>query len=103
PESAGTVRAWRALFAYPYADRTPEHFREAVRRKHETIARKGDAYPAWVLDRMGVEVMLANRVTMGRGIAPPRFLWVPYADALMFPLSNTTLIARAPDYKNIFA
>ena len=37
---------------------------------------------------MGVETMLANRVEMGTSIQPPRFRWVPYADALIFPLDN---------------
>ena len=53
-------------------------------------------YPAWVLDQMGVEVMLANRVEMGPSIQPPRFRWVPYADALLFPLDNSRLAAREP-------
>src|SRR4051812_48849915 len=64
---------------------------------------KGDQYPAWVLDQMGVEVMLANRVAMGTSIAPPRFRWVPYIDALMFPLDNGPLAARNPDRKAFFA
>ena len=63
---------------------------------------KGTAYPAWVLDQMGVEVMLANRVAMGAGIEPPRFRWVPYADALIFPLDNSGLAARNPDRKAFF-
>jgi predicted TIM-barrel fold metal-dependent hydrolase len=67
------------------------------------MAREGDGYPAWVLDRMGVEVMLANRVQMGRGIQPPRFRWVPYADALLFPLSNSQLAAVNSDRKAFFA
>jgi hypothetical protein len=41
------------------------------------IAQKRDGYPNWVLDQIGIETMLANRVTMGPGLAPPRFLWVP--------------------------
>src|SRR5206468_1137805 len=72
-------------------------------RKPQVIAEKGDQYPAWVLDQMGVEVMLANRVAMGRGIAPPRFRWAPYADALMFPLDNAALAQRNPDRKAFFA
>src|SRR5208282_4783620 len=51
----------------------------------------------------GVEVMLANRVRMGRGIQAPRFRWVPYADALLFPLDNTQLAARNSDRKAFFA
>ncbi len=63
---------------------------------------KGDAYPAFVLDRLGIETMLANRVSMGRGLATPRFLWVPFADALMYPLNNSNLATKNPDYKAFY-
>jgi predicted TIM-barrel fold metal-dependent hydrolase len=71
--------------------------------KARVIREKGDAYPSWVLDQIGVEVMLANRVAMGNGIQPPRFRWVPYADALLFPLDNSGLAARNSDRKAFFA
>ena len=48
----------------------------------------GAGYPAWVLDKIGIETMFANRVAMGAGIEPPHFRWVPFDDALMLPLSN---------------
>ncbi|HXB73882.1 MAG TPA: amidohydrolase family protein [Candidatus Acidoferrales bacterium] len=64
---------------------------------------KGEQYTAWVLDQMGVEVMLANRVAMGTSIQPPRFRWVPYADALLFPLDNSSLAAKNSDRKSFFA
>jgi predicted TIM-barrel fold metal-dependent hydrolase len=64
---------------------------------------RGDRYPAWVLDQMGVETMLANRVAMGTSVQPPRFRWVPYADALIFPLDNAHLAAKNSDRKAFFA
>jgi predicted TIM-barrel fold metal-dependent hydrolase len=70
--------------------------------KQKVIAEKGEQYPTWVLDQLGVEVMLANRVEMGPSIQPPRFRWVPYADALMFPLDNRKLAQRTPDRKLFF-
>ena len=76
---------------------------QALSGKQQAMRDKGEQYPAWVLDRMGVDVMLANRVEMGPGIQPPRFLWVPYADALIFPLDNTRLAAANPDRKAFFA
>jgi uncharacterized protein len=72
-------------------------------RKAAVQREKQDGYPNWVLDQMGVETMLANRVAMGPGIEPPRFRWVPYADALIFPLDNSGLSARNPDRKAFFA
>jgi uncharacterized protein len=65
------------------------------------IRQKGEGYPNWVLDQLGIETMLANRISLGPGIAPPRFLWVPYEDALLFPLDNRSL-ATNPDRKAFF-
>jgi predicted TIM-barrel fold metal-dependent hydrolase len=62
---------------------------------------KREGYPNWVLDQLGIETMLANRVALGPGIAPPRFLWVPFEDALLFPLDNRVL-AINPDRKAFF-
>src|SRR2546423_15684148 len=46
--------------------------------------------------------MIANRVQMGRGIQPPRFVWAPYGDALMFPLNNAKLAEQNSDRKAFF-
>src|ERR1039457_802945 len=62
----------------PGAFKTPFTAQSKASAKRE----RGDRYPAWVLDQMGVEIMLANRVGMGPTVEPPRFRWVPYADAL---------------------
>jgi len=71
--------------------------------KADVKAREGHNYPAWVLDHIGIEVMLANRVAMGEGIVPPRFRWVSYVDALLFPLDNTALASVNSDRKTFFA
>ena len=89
PGAPGTLEARRTLFGQLGKPRVTQQ--------------KGDGYPAWVLDQMGVDVMLANRVQMGRGIEPPRFRWVPYVDALLFPLNNSKLAARNSDRRAFFA
>jgi predicted TIM-barrel fold metal-dependent hydrolase len=40
---------------------------------------------------------------MGTSVQPPRFRWVPYADALIFPLDNSQLAAQNSDRKAFFA
>src|ERR1035438_10160630 len=45
--------------------------------------------------------MISNRVAMGPGLPSPRFLWVPFADALMYPLNNDALIHNS-DQKAFF-
>ena len=77
--------------------------RDGKAGRQRTIEQKREQYPAWVLDRLGIETMLANRVTMGPDMQPPRFRWVPYADALLFPLDNSQLAAQNPDRKAFFA
>ncbi len=69
----------------------------------DVMAQQRAQYPAWVLDQMGIEIMLANRVEMGPGMQPPRFRWVGYVDALLFPLHNAALAARNPDRAAFFA
>jgi hypothetical protein len=71
--------------------------------KQRRIEEMGDRYPAWVLDQMGVDIMLANRVEMGKSVESPRFRWVAYADALMYPLPTAGLALRNSDRKAFFA
>ena len=57
---------------------------------------------AGVLDAAGIEIMLANRISMGTGLDPARFKWVPFADPLMYPLNNEAM-SKNPDRKPAFA
>lgn len=61
----------------------------------------GANYAATVLDRAGIDRMLANRVSMGPGLPPERFLWVGYIDALMYPFPTASLAVN-PDRKAFF-
>jgi len=97
------IQAWRELFDYRYDDRAPEHIKELQERKKRLMKEKGEGYANWVLDQVGIDIMFANRVAMGKGIAPPRFLWVPFEDALMYPLNNSGLAAKNSDYKTFYA
>ena len=62
----------------------------------------GQDYATRVLDQLNIETMLANRVTAGPGLPPPRFLWVAFADALMYPLPTDELVQN-PDQKQFFS
>lgn len=92
------LKAWQKLYGYKYNDRDAAHVRELLETKQRIAREQGDNYPAWVLDRLNIEYMLANRVAMGRGLNPPRFWWVPFDDALLFPLNNQSM-ADTPDRK----
>jgi hypothetical protein len=82
------IEAWRALYAYPHRDITPEHTREAFAAKQRVAREKGDVYPSWALDQAGIEFALINASELGRGQTAPRFRWVPYADGFLFPFPS---------------
>ena len=93
------IKAWKAMFGYKYDDFKPEHVQELLAAKEEAKKVEGEDYPNWVLDHLGIEMELANRVALGPGLKPPRFLWVPFDDTLLFPLNNSSLAAQSPDRK----
>ncbi len=104
PDNAKLAPAWAALWGFrgtlPLDAAGMERLRAARAR---VKAREGLRYDEWVLDQAGIGTMLANRVAMGPGVAPPRFRWVPYVDALLFPLNNAGLGAATPDRAQFFA
>jgi predicted TIM-barrel fold metal-dependent hydrolase len=95
PEYAG---AWREFWGYRHDDMSEAHAREVTEARRRATRERGDAYPAWVLDKLNIEVMFANRVAMGRGLTPERFRWVSFVDALILPLSSAAVRKIHPDY-----
>jgi hypothetical protein len=97
------IKAWQTMFGYKYSDMAPDHVKELLAAKAQVKQREGENYPNWVLDQLGIETELANRVALGRGHQPPHFRWVPFDDILLFPLNNSSLEAQSPDRKIFFA
>lgn len=98
PDNPEYIGAWREFWGYRHEDMSEAHAREVSEARRRLARERGDAYPAWVLDRLNIEVMFANRVVMGRGLVPGRFRWVSFVDALMLPLSSERVRAQNPDY-----
>lgn len=104
PDWPSLAEAWKALYGFrgaPPLDAAGQKALEAARARVK--AREGTGYSAWVLAQAGIGTMLANRVALGTGVTPPHFGWVPYVDALLFPLDNSGLAAATPDRGLFFA
>jgi uncharacterized protein len=92
------VAAAKALFAYPYADFSPEHAKWLVDKKTELRKQlPGPAYFDSILDKLNVETSVANRAMMADYLDPKRFVWVFFADSFMWPFNNERETARNPD------
>jgi uncharacterized protein len=96
-----TQLAWRALYGVE-----PATADEADKQHPQMLAKlqkeHGPEYFDWLLQKAGVERVLANRVTMTPALHAPHFLWVPYDDALLFPLNNDALKEANPDRRALF-
>jgi len=98
PDNPALGEAWKALWRFPDAPPlSPDALKRLAASRDKIRSQHGDKYDLWVLDQAHIATMLGNRVAMGPGVAPPRFRWVPYIDALVFPLDNAGLAAANPD------
>ena len=91
------VAAAKALFAYPYEDFKPEHAKWLVDKKKAAEAAVGTAYWDSILDKMNIEICLANRVALAPYLDPKRFHWVFFVDSFLFPFDNRDQIAKNRD------
>jgi predicted TIM-barrel fold metal-dependent hydrolase len=98
PTNPEFIRAWHDLYGYAYKDMSEAHVAELLKTKQRLMREQGDKFPAWVLGQLNIETMFANRVAMGRGLTPPRFRWVAFDDALIFPLNNNAAKRFNRDY-----
>jgi predicted TIM-barrel fold metal-dependent hydrolase len=62
----------------------------------------GLRFPEWALDQANIDVMIANRISVGPGLAPPRFRWLAFADPLMLPLDVSGEATRTPDVRPLY-
>jgi uncharacterized protein len=102
PGNLEFIGAWRELFNYQFNDMSEAHVRELVRVKQQIMKEKGDRYPEWILEKLNIETMFANRIALGRGLSAPHFRWVSFVDALLFPLSNEASKKSNRDYAGFY-
>jgi predicted TIM-barrel fold metal-dependent hydrolase len=82
------VAAAKALFGYPFDDFSPAHAKWLIDKKKAAEAAGGTAYWNSILDKMNIEICLANRVALAPYLDPKRFHWVFFVDSFLFPFDN---------------
>jgi hypothetical protein len=102
PDNPEFISAWKHFYSYKYDDMLSTHVDELLGTKKKVYQLEGDRFPNWVLDQLNIETMFANRVALGRGLTSPRFRWVSFVDALMFPLNNDTAKKSNRDYAGFY-
>ena len=101
-ESQTWLEAGKALYGFTGTELNKKTMKVLMDTIKNVMKQKAEKFPDWALDQAGIEVMLGNRITMGPGLSSPRFRWVTYVDALLFPLSTKAEAAVTPDRKKLF-
>jgi hypothetical protein len=94
--------AWKALYNVDADAPSPDNLARWQAAQHAARQRLGAGYFDWAIQQAGIDIALANRVVMARELGSARFKWVPYDDALLFPLNNQTAKAENPDRNGLF-
>ncbi len=102
PESQTWIDAATALYGFTDTVLNEKSIKNLIDTQEQVRKEKAEKFPEWALDQAGIEVMFANRITMGAGLSSPRFRWVSYDDALLFPLSTKAEAAVTPDREKLF-
>ena len=101
PESPDWLASYKAVYGFKGDSLNEKEMKAMADTEANMIKQEGENFPAWALDQSKIEVMLGNRIAPGPGISAPRFRWVSYVDALLFPLS-TKAEAITPDREKLF-
>ncbi|MFI5097186.1 MAG: amidohydrolase family protein [Candidatus Acidiferrales bacterium] len=91
------IAAAKALFAYPYDDWKPEHAKWLADKKKAAEQQGGTAYFNSIMDKLNVDICLANRAWMPAYLDPKRFHWVFFGDSFFYPFDNRDQRASTPD------
>ncbi len=91
------VAAAKSLFGYPYDDFKPEHAKWLADKKKAAQQAGGTAYFDGILDKLNVQICLANRAMMAPYLDPKRFHWVFFGDSFFYPFDNREQTASTPD------
>ncbi len=102
PANPEYLIAWRELFGFSAGSEGLSKGKDYLAVKQRAVREKGEGYPAWILSKLGIETMIANRVALGSGLVDPRFKWVSFVDALLFPLNNEGLKKPNKDKRSFF-
>ena len=91
------VAGAKALFAYPYDDFQPDHAKWLADKKKAAERGGSVTYFNELLDKLNVDICLANRAMMAPYLDPKRFRWVFFGDAFFYPFDNSAQRASTPD------
>lgn len=99
---ADRAAAYRTLYGFEAKTGSEAEIREVMDLEAKARRERGPSIYAWVMEKAGIETVLANRTAMTPEMKGLPLRFVPYADALLFPLDNRGAMALNPDRRVLF-
>jgi uncharacterized protein len=94
--------AYQSLFGFDAKTGDDAEIKKVIEMEGAARREHGAEFYAWVMEKAGIEAVLANRTAMTPEMKAPQVRWVAYEDALLFPLDNSVAKAVNPDRRVFF-
>lgn len=93
---------YKALFGFDAKTGDDTEIKKVIELQAATRREHGAGFYAWVMEKAGLETVLANRTAMAPEMKTAAIRWVAYEDALLFPIDNSLAKAANPDRRVFF-
>jgi predicted TIM-barrel fold metal-dependent hydrolase len=100
--NADQQRAYKTLYGLDVKSGSDAEIKKVIELELAARHEHGDGFYAWIMEKAGLETVLANRTSMAAEMRAPQVRWVPYEDALLFPLNNSKAKSLNPDRRALF-
>jgi predicted TIM-barrel fold metal-dependent hydrolase len=100
--NADLASAIRDLYGFEPKDDSDAEMKRVQDARVKAMAAHANNPQGWVLEKAGIATVLANRLALAPEMKAPLVRWVPYEDALLFPLDDTALKSVNPDRAALF-
>jgi hypothetical protein len=89
--------AYKTLYGFDAKNGSDAEIKNVIALELAARKEHGDGFYDWVMEKASLETAFANRTAMPPEMHAPQIRWVPYEDALLFPLNNAAAKAVNPD------
>ncbi len=94
--------AYKTLFGFDAKTGSDAEIKNIIALELAARKEHGAGFYAWVMEKASLETAFANRTSMPPEMKAPQIRWVPYEDALLFPMNNAAAKAVNPDRRALF-
>jgi predicted TIM-barrel fold metal-dependent hydrolase len=94
--------AYKTLYGFDAKTGSEAEIKSIIALELASRKEHGAGFYSWVMEKAGLETAFANRTSMPPEMKAPQIRWVPYEDAILFPMNNSAAKAVNPDRRALY-